>query len=57
MGLLPANGKLSTVISSPELVMPGECAFAFQQAAFLDANTGVVRLSSARATLLVDQSQ
>lgn len=57
MGLLPTNGKLSTTVSSPDLVMPGECAFAFQQAAFLDATTGVVRLSSARATLLVDQSQ
>lgn len=57
MGLLPSNGLLSTLVSSPDLVMPGECAFAFQQAAFLDASTGVVRLSSARATLLVDQSQ
>ena len=57
MGLLPASGKLSMLVGSPDLVMPGQCALAFQQAAFLDAHTGHVRLSCARATLLVDQSQ
>jgi hypothetical protein len=57
MGVVPANGKLSAQVSAPDLLMPGQCAFAFQQAAFLNASSGLVRLSSARVTLLVDQTQ
>lgn len=57
IGWLPPSGVIKTQITTSDVVLPGQCAFAFQQAAFLDPLNGVVRLSSARATLLVDSSQ